>query len=373
MNSIIKKYLKLPYKKISKDIIELLLSDLLNNSSYYTDDEIKIILSSFCYNLLSKYYNDFDIKIVNKNIINNISSLNDVEGLVYGKTIYLDEDISLDIRNENIEILRIIFHEAHHIKQRYLLETNDISYKTFLLTMEQIIIMKMDNEYYQDNYLYLFEEIDARLEAEFQLYDYLDKYNKKLLVSNIDDILNNISDYELQAENVYRKLNNKKVDREELFDRIIRRNPNYIDLYPILNFYYNSDGSKIPISCLIERKNSKPKNDSDKIIYDKIKKMDTFIIKNRSGSKLNIKRDIQSLINYIPNDDNQLYVMEKSLNDLLNIVNNNYEDSLICDIYDSLIDKVEYFKNKICETKDTANMYTIKLYLMLQSASNRKK
>ena len=54
MNSIIKKYLKLPYKKISKDIIELLLSDLLNNSSYYTDDEIKIILSSFCYNLLSK-------------------------------------------------------------------------------------------------------------------------------------------------------------------------------------------------------------------------------------------------------------------------------------------------------------------------------
>ena len=54
--------------------------------------------------MLSKYYNDFDIKIVNKNIINNISSLNDVEGLVYGKTIYLDEDISLDIRNENIEI-----------------------------------------------------------------------------------------------------------------------------------------------------------------------------------------------------------------------------------------------------------------------------
>ena len=41
--------------------------------------------------------------------------------------------------------------------------------------------------------------------------------------------------------------------------------------------------------------------------------------------------------------------------------------------YDSLIDKVDYFKNKVNETKNAANLYTIKLYIMMENASYRKR
>ena len=373
MNNILKKYVKLPYKNIDEDVSNFLLNDLLNNSNNYSDEEIKNIIKSFCYNLVSKYYHDFDIEVLLSKEIDSKSTLNNVEGLVLNKTIYLEESVLLDIKNSNIEILRIIFHEIQHIKQRHLLETNNISYKAFLLIMEQIIIMEMPSKYYSDNYLYFFEEVDARLESEFQLYDFLDSNNQELLSDNIDEILENISDCEKQAENMFRKVSDKKVNKEELFDKIIQKNTEYIELYPLLNFYYNSDGSKIPISSIIKRRNSVASNSSDEIIYDRVKTLDKHIILNRSGSKNNIKRDIQSLINYIPSDDIEFNMMELSLNKLITHINENYEDNIINDIYDTLVEKVEYFKNKINETKQTANMYTLKLYIMMQQASYRKK
>lgn len=373
MNNIIKAYLKLPYKNISDDLVECLIEDLLNNHTKYSDSDIKKIVISFCYNKLKKYYNDFEVEVHDAQYLDSLSKLKGVQGLLLNRTVYLAEDIVLDIRNNNMEIFRVILHEVQHIKQRHLIEFNDISYRAYLLIMEQIIIMEMNDEYYKDNYYYFFEEIDARLEAEFELYDFLDKHNSDLLVENIDDILKSVNDCEEEASNVYRKVKDKNINREELFDKIVLRHPEYLEYYPILNFYYNPDGTKIPISSIIERKKSNPTNSSDEIFYRKVKLLDKQIIDNRSGSKINLKRDIQSLINYVPSDDYELYIMEKSLKKLLNHVADNYDGNLLNDIYDTLVDKVEYFKNKINESKTKANMYSIKLYLMMENVSKRKR
>lgn len=373
MNRVLKSYLKLPYMSIPSDISECLVVDLINNSDNYTDDELKQIIKSFCYVKLSKYYKDFDVQIYPVEILDTKSKLKGVQGLLINKTVYLEENLVLDIRNNNLEILRVIMHEVQHIKQRYLIETNDISYRAYLLIMEQIVIMEMNDDYYKDNYYYFFEEIDARLEAEFELYDFLEKNNTELLADNIDEILENVTECEEETQEVFRKVKNKNINREDLFDKIIMKNPMYVEYYPILNFYYNTDGTKIPISKLIERRNSIPSNPSDEVFYNKVKQLDKHIMDNRSGSKLNIKKDIYSLLDYVPSNDNDLVIVEKTLQGLLNNIDNNYDSSLINDIYDSLIDKVDYFKNKVNETKNVANLYTIKLYIMMENASYRKR
>ena len=91
MNKFINNYLRLPYKKIDNEISIYLLNDLLNNSNNYTDNDIKKIIKSFCYNLVSKYYPDFDIEVLPSDGIDSKSNLNNVEGLVLNKTIYLEE------------------------------------------------------------------------------------------------------------------------------------------------------------------------------------------------------------------------------------------------------------------------------------------
>ena len=364
MNDIIKMFLKLPYKSIDTDVINYVIEDILNNDNKdYTDDEIINIIKAFCYKKVSRLYTDFDIKVVEQQEIDKITKLSNVEGLVFDKTIYLEKSVTLDIINKNIEILRIIMHEAHHVKQRHMIEFNDISYKAYLLILEQIVIEEMNDKYYEDNYKYFFEEIDARLESEFGLYDYLSIHSEDTLSKEFDDICYNISECEKEAENILRTVNDKSYEREELFDRIIGRNPSYIEKYPLLCFYYNPDGSKVTIGDIIARCNCEAKNSNDKKIIDKVKKLDYYIIKNRRGSRINLQNDIKSLLVY------KTLLTEEEFNELVDYLNKCYESnnsSYVMDIYDGLIKKINSFKNTVSAT----NRVATKIYIMMQNMGN---
>lgn len=367
MRDIIKTYLKLPYKSIDLDVINYVIEDILNNdNSCYTDEEINTIMKAFCYKKASKYYTDFNIEIVNQEYIDGLSKLCNVEGLLLDKTIYLEKDSVLAIKNKDIEILRIIMHEVHHVKQRHMLEYNEVCYKALLLIIEQIIIMEMNDKYYKDNYKYFFEEIDARLEAEFELYDYLSIHSDATLNKELSDICDNVSECEEDTENLLRVVNDKTYDREELFDRIISRKPEYIDYYPLLNFYYNPDGSKISIGSIIARSNYEFKNKKDKKIAEKVKRMDYHVIQNRRGSRYNIHNDIKSLLAY--KYENML--SEEDYNSLVNYLTDCIESSdsnYIMDIYDSLISKIGIFKSKINSTVDATNKVATKIYIMMHN------
>ena len=106
MNNIIKTYLRLPYKNISEEFLESLLVDLLYDHTKYSDSDIKKIIKSFCYNKLKKYYTDFEVEINTAEHLDSLSKLKSVQGLLLNKTVYLAEDVVLDIRNNNMEIWR---------------------------------------------------------------------------------------------------------------------------------------------------------------------------------------------------------------------------------------------------------------------------
>ena len=367
MKNIIKTYLKLPYKSIDLDVINYVIEDILNNDvNDYSDQDIINIIKAFCYKCISNMYTDFDIEVVDQKVIDSKSKLCNVDGLLIGKKIYLEKETILDLKNKNVEILRVVMHEVQHVKQRHLIEFKEINYRAYLIIIEKILIFEMQDEYYRANYKYFFEEIDARLEAEFKLYDYLAVHSPDVLACELSDICENVDECEKDAENLIRIVNDKKYEREELFDRIIRKKPEYMELYPILNFYYNPDGSKINIGNIIARSQCETNNVQDKKIIDKVKKLDMFIIKNRRGSRYNLNKDIKSLLMY------QLanLISKEELESLIKYLSNCYDENnsnYIYDIYDSLIYKLDYFKNVVTDTIDATNKATTKIYLKMQN------
>ena len=175
--------------------------------------------------------------------------------------------------------------------------------------------------------------------AEIQLYNFLSINVPSLFLTNKELIEKNIIKL-LEELTITKRLYNKKnYDSEELLDNIIKNNTKYLSHYPILNFYYFEDGSKIPISTIITRNFEFSYNIQEELIMKKVKEMDSYIIKNRSGNSFNIKMDIESL-NTLQTYDSEIVKMKNiALNRLISLKNNNYVNNII-DMYESILNNV---------------------------------
>ena len=144
----LRNYLRLPYQNINYDIVIYLMEDILSgNGKDYSDNEIEKIIKSFCYLKASKYYTNVDIEIISSEDLTQMSELDDVNGIIKENKIYLKKENVILFRDKKVDILRTIFHEVHHLKQRYMIEHNEINYRVYLSIMEQIITLKMGREY----------------------------------------------------------------------------------------------------------------------------------------------------------------------------------------------------------------------------------
>lgn len=375
MNNILKKtrkYLKLSYDKIPNYIINFSLKNILaGNGQNYTDEEIETIIKAFCYREASKYIKCANIIVLPSCELDKISRLIGVNGIIKDNTVYLQRECLLKVRDNNVGIFRTIFHEITHARQTDMLISNEINYKTFLFIMEHIISNEMNDEYFVDNYKFFFEEVDARINSEFCLFDFLLEFAPHLLASEFEEIMENIESCEADANVLFRLVNKKEVDRESLLDRILIRNPKYLDIFPLLNFYYEPDGSKIPLAEIISRGESMPYNSDDLELFDKVKKLDYYIIKNRRGAKRNIERDINSLIELeaILESKEDIQKIDGIINQLLDCLNNNLPDNNISELYNLFLDRLEQFKNNIKKTKITAN----EIFVMVNKIERRNK
>lgn len=366
-NSNLKTYLHLPYKNIEFDIVNTFICDILKgNGNNYSDFELETIIKAFCYNLCCRYYSDININVLDSSQMDKRSKFDNVCGLVVGKDIYLEKETLLEIRNINVEILRVAFHEVQHIIQKYLIETNDISFTTFYLIVEKIIIMEMDDKYYKNNYQVLFEEVDARFNAESNLYDYLAYYLPDLLPRFFDDILYNLNECIEDIEYQKRKVNNKNYNREELLDRIIKRKPYYVFAFPILSFYYYDNGDKIPLSEILLRDYQTLNDTCDKIMAEKVVKLDKLIINSRNGTRSNVQQDLvllklleSSNEDIIKQRDSLIIYLEKRLED------QDYGNQII-NLYDSILSKINILKMNFEDGKQNIHLNTIKLYSWLE-------
>ena len=322
MINTVKKYLNLSYKNISIEIINLMIEDILNgNGNNYTDNELITLIKAFCYRQIYKIAPEYEIIVLPSKELDKESKFKDTTGLTRKDKIYLNKELLLQIRDLDVDILRTVFHECTHVQQRSAILNNEINYKTYLLVMEQIIINETDREYTKDNYSYFYEEIDARLKAEEKLYDYLLVHDNHILENILDEITDRILECEEDSLVLLRKMKNKIYDREELFDRIMLKHPEYRDGYPLLGFYYNSDGSKITLGEIIKRGREDLSYYEEYVILSKIKKLDKFIISNRRGSKKNLQRDLISLLSIDLINNDEIKLVSETLHRLQNYIN----------------------------------------------------
>lgn len=371
----LKKYLKLPYKNIDNEILNAIMSNILSDKSIeFTDEEIFQIIKGICYNFLSKYYLNFNIEIVTAEEMKQINKYNnsDVIGLIKENTIYFERETVLAIRNKDIEILRTIMHETHHAKQRYSLECNIINYRNYLVSSEQIIIMEMDKTYYQDNYQLFFDEIEARWEAEFALYDYLQTVAPNILNLVFNDMICIIDECEKEVENIMRKVKGRQYKREELLDKIIKRIPQYISVYPILSFYYNDDGTKIPVGDILLRQGSLYNESQSDTLIRKVHMLDIKVLKNRNGTLGNLNKDLASLFKddviSLCSLNSELDELRNYLiNDLIAKIENTIPQNYTYDIYEEFINKLHSFREKIFSDKIFKKDLSLKIYTLFQN------
>lgn len=365
--------LKISYKEIKKETIDFVISDILNsNLNKYNDDFIKHIIKALCYYLVSNYYDDYDIEILPQKQIDKKAKQKDILGISAYKKIYLEETSLLNIKSGCIDIINTIMHEVHHVRQNYLLEHNKLNYTSYQIISEQVISSYMGINYRMDNYWYMFDEVEARYKAEIATYRYL----RKVCPNKANEILNNskrvIKNCCDEFKCNMRKTKYSVYTREEMLDRIIRRNPKYLEIYPLLNFYYNDDGSKISLGSILSR--DVITTHEDKLLID-LQLLDQKMINNRHGTKKNIQKDLISL--YEPKllelcstnprlektRQEQIKKCEKLL-----IQDSNYDE--ILNLYDELQNKInetsEILKSKFRQIK----LIPLELYLLSQELEN---
>jgi len=340
LGRLLKSYLKLTYKSIDLSISNYMLIDILKgNISCYSDDDVEKIVCSFAYNNIFSYNGDYDVKVLPADEIDKLSKFKNTLGLLDKKNIYLQRETILDLKNKNIEILRVIFHEMTHIIQEKMIEENDISYRTYLLIMDRIIVNEIGKNYQINNYNFLFEEVDAKIMAEIQLYNFLSLNIPSLFYNIREELENNIFKVLEELKNTKRLYNKKYYYSEELLDNIINSNSKYLLYYPILNFYYYEDGTKVPISTIITRTFKSSDDIQEEIIMKKVKQMDEYIIENRSGNEYNINLDIESL-NSLPKDDDDINKKKSIVFErIISLKNNNYANNII-DMYESMLNDI---------------------------------
>lgn len=344
-----KLYLKKDYRNIDSEIILSIIKIMLSgNISLFTNDELEIIIKALCYNQISKYYTDYTVEVIDSKEFKELSRLDDTVALLKYKTIYLERETLQSLREGNLDIFRFMFHEIRHVEQRYLAHNNTISYRNYLTIMDQIIIIELGDEFYKENYRYFFDEVDARFYSECALYDFINSISPSLLPSVFDECIENILLCEKEAENITRIVNGKEYEKEALFDKIIKRKPSYVASYPLLSFYYDEVGNKIPISNILLRDKKQPREQTDLPLANQLKRLDKFIIQNRKGTKQNIEKDIESLIN-ISIDDN--LELQKEINSIMVVLYKRLTDSdfgnNINTAYDSILNKINVLRCKI--------------------------
>ena len=211
---------KNPTFKITKAYFEIMLSRLFR----------KITISSYP-----------DIKLKIKNIYD--------EGIQKNNEIIINSQNIKDTLNKNIEIFSVFFHELIHEKQEKTIY-NTYDYETFKQVKDELLRSIIDT-YYDENYYNISTEVEAFIKGEIMSINYF--YKKCKQIPDMEKRKKEIKEYCTNNKITDRKNNENIYSLEYLFDKIYTKEEikKVIDIYPILLFEYNSDGTKKSLQELI--------------------------------------------------------------------------------------------------------------------------
>lgn len=245
--------------------------------------------SNSCLNKnLEKYYTIFKRAFEDKT--NNILYNNDIKNNIIQVSSELDENVLgstgiqyirynetqiKELSEKNMDAINTMFHEIRHVLQkrhiddmrcnRYLflidedyaekMEINPNEYKM----LKEKIINKYDRDYYERNYIFMYNEIDARIHGAKGAYAYLKKLgldNKKILNIQGKDFFECYEENLKLERKIYNIANLKKYkddasikEPEEervkyTFRNILKENLNVLNEYPVLKLEYDEKGER---------------------------------------------------------------------------------------------------------------------------------
>lgn len=185
------------------------------------------------------------------------------------RSVAIKRDSIKRLANGNFDAINNVFHENTHVIQHNRFKVSSKNYAEYLMKKE-VLIMASDREYYNQNYKLIFEEIEAREEANQLTADYIGNIISQNQIPYIADTLKQSVNDSLvqrfeQLKNLYYRdaaresqlyrTGINKVDRDgqtrninEIFDRRFRGGE--IDFYhfmmtePMLVYEYNPDKSR---------------------------------------------------------------------------------------------------------------------------------
>lgn len=226
------------------------------NKIYCCNYVFKSILtgkSNFSYNFFKEIVVYFAESFSEKLGIECKTSITELEENINGRQIYefvfLDNKLMEDFYyNKNPKLLGTIFHEVTHLNQDKRQKNNEIVSLSNYIQLKEIIISNLNQDYYNQNYINVTFEKEARLNE----YIYLIRYLKSIFGSSFTkedekEELERVNLTIMQNEDLLRIYKGNNVNVEDIFDEIILDNPNYLKEYPSLNIEYklNEDGQVV--------------------------------------------------------------------------------------------------------------------------------
>ena len=266
----------------------------------------------------------------------------DTLGVQGFKYIRFAEEQLKNLNDNNINAIITMFHETRHALQNKHMEyDNQFSANEYKMLKEQIIRI-YNPKFYNKNYKFMINEIDARIHGRKGAYTYLKEIgfsNKKILDMDGKDFFECYNEKQkLEMENY--KLARKKIDSDgekklvnNIFWEILQDNQQLIKEYPVLEIEFDESGARrhgISILKDYEEALNESINNPEKLNDNRLKLIPS-ILEDRSEVYVDtIIEDSEMLLNYYT--DNKIVKKYRDIiikNEILKQINDSSKEKAV--------------------------------------------
>jgi len=216
--------------------INYLMKDMLLNKLDVSDEKKLLLIKKFVEKFMENRV---------KNPKCNFEQINkDTLGESFFDRIILDLDSVKEMLKEQkyIQLLDLIFHECTHTYQTYIRDVDKIVNYSNLMNTKEFLLSYYIPNYYNENYVNSYEEVEARYLGMTLALQYLNSLN--LTLGDVSSLMEYISKNEELAFNNNRKLNGKSATINQLL--LSANIPiNFLNRYPVLNVEFKILDGKI--------------------------------------------------------------------------------------------------------------------------------
>lgn len=305
---------------IPQEYIDLYFRNILKYSKKPSIDSLKNALSSFISNYASSHgtYCFLDICKLR------FGTLGSYDNHVINISSRMFNNFYLNQLVKKRNLFDTIFHELTHLLQEEIYKKDTLPYEYIIMLEDYLLSNILPTKYTDDNYLCLYNEIDARRLGALNT----DGYLRTLGIIPKENTLKSIENDERKHKKDIRYYKRKEKSVDVIFNENIKeiikilKEEFMIDIfksYPIFSYLYHEDGTRKTTLELLKEKAS---TNDEKVIYQI-----NEILKYRKLSKEEISKDLEELI--LDNNENLNSEKDKLIYELNSLLTSKERSKLL--------------------------------------------